>query len=175
MPFLAHYFHLETRSAIATVICVLIDRHIHHSIKELYLQNLHCFLIVWMVGIWRCTITFTSTILSTMIWSTFLSRLKMRGQRLSVPRCAADYAPVGSVAFHDFLNDGGVHSLDLKSDGVRGREGSGMGPPKGGGPDGWGAQNFALFYFPFPATVSLFSCLSGVLSWNFGCFGTPEP
>ena len=31
------------------------------------------------------------------------------------------------------------------------------------GPEGWEAQNFALF-FPFPATVSLFLCLSGGLS-----------
>ena len=47
------------------------------------------------------------------------------------------------------------------------------GPPKGGpnqekwgpegwGPEGWEAQNFALF-FPSPATISLFLCLSGCL------------
>ena len=40
--------------------------------------------------------------------------------------------------------------------------------PEGWGPEGWGAQNFALF-LPFPATVSLFLCLSlWVFSWNFG-------
>ena len=34
------------------------------------------------------------------------------------------------------------------------------------GPEGWGAQNFALF-FPSPATISLFLCLSGCLLVDF--------
>ena len=40
------------------------------------------------------------------------------------------------------------------------------GAPKGWGPEGWEAQNFALF-LPFPATVSLFLCLSGGLLVEF--------
>ena len=38
--------------------------------------------------------------------------------------------------------------------------------PKGWGTEGWGTQNFTLF-LPFPATVSLFLCLSGCLLVEF--------
>ena len=50
--------------------------------------------------------------------------------------------------------------------------------PKGGprrvGPEGWGAQNFALF-LPFPATVSLFLCLSGLLVEFWWCLKRRGP
>ena len=39
--------------------------------------------------------------------------------------------------------------------------------PEGGSPKGGGAQNFVLF-LPFPATISLFLCLFGFFSWDFG-------
>ena len=33
--------------------------------------------------------------------------------------------------------------------------------PKGGGPEGWGAQNFRAFFFPLPPPVSLFFSAGG--------------
>ena len=45
--------------------------------------------------------------------------------------------------------------------------------PRRVGPEGWGAQRFALF-FPSPAPFSLFLFFSGVFSWNFnGVFEAP--
>ena len=56
-----------------------------------------------------------------------------------------------------------------------------MGATKGGGPnlekrwgpEGWGAQNFALV-FSSNATIFFLSSLSWVLSWNFGGVGPGE-
>ena len=56
------------------------------------------------------------------------------------------------------------------------KSGAPKGVGQGGGPEGWEAQNFALF-FPLPASIfALFVSLLGVFSWNFGSvFETPEP
>ena len=61
------------------------------------------FSIVLIVGPWRCIATGTSTILSLgndlgPLPTISFTTLKYGGRRLSAPRCAAECAPVGSVA-----------------------------------------------------------------------------
>ena len=60
----------------------------------------------------------------------------------------------------------GRPALGRRAAGGRGPEGWGAQTWKKWGPEGWGAQNFALF-LPFPATISLFLCLSGCLLVEF--------
>ena len=66
--------------------------------------------------------------------------------------------PISTSANFDF----GQFFLDHKGWGARRK-----GAPKGWGPEGCGAQNFALFFFPFPSQFSFFS-LS--LSLSLGSF-----
>ena len=69
--FIAHYFHLEIRSIVATMICVLIDTplvRVATGLQRSTIDQGTCIcrtsIVVWIVGIWRCIATGTSTILS---------------------------------------------------------------------------------------------------------------